>query len=226
MASQKKVFLNSEGDRWYSRNKQSMNLDPSNSFDPVIQAIHELKITSERILEIGCSGGTRLNRLNKVFGSACFGIDPSGIAIENGKNEFLKISLAVGTADSLPFENNKFDLIIFGFCLYLCDRNDLFKIVSEADRCLVDKGFVVIKDFYPPFPYKNKYSHEEGIYSYKMDYSKMFSWNPEYSEIYNKVFTHSGINDINNPDERIAVTVLSKNVESAYPLEPFGRSSN
>jgi hypothetical protein len=112
-------------------------------------------------------------------------------------------------------------MIIFGFCLYLCDRKDLFKIALEADRCLSDNGFMVILDFYPPFPYKNSYSHKEGIFSYKMDYSKLFSWNPVYNEIYNLIFSHSGFSERIIPDEKIAVTILNKSEGFAYPLQPF-----
>jgi len=34
------------------------------------------------------------------------------------------------------FAPEKFDLIIFGFCLYLTDWSDWFRIVAEADTVL------------------------------------------------------------------------------------------
>ena len=58
------------------------------------------------------------------------------------------------------------------------------------------------------------------MHSYKMDYSKMFSWNPAYFEIHNEVTTHAGAHQRSLPDERIAVTILEKNEESAYILDP------
>ena len=121
----------------------------------------------------------------------------------------------------MHFGNASFDTIIFGFCLYLCDRKDLFKIAYEADRCLQNEGTIILLDFKPPFPYKNKYSHLEGIYSYKMDYSKMFNWNPAYNEVVNVIFSHSGFKLRDIPDEKVGITMLRKCEQFAYPLEPF-----
>ena len=159
--------------------------------------------------------------MRKAFQAECYGIDPSSKAIEDGKSRYPEISLQVGTADDLPFDAGSFDMIIFGFCLYLCDRKDLFKIAYEADRCLKNEGSLIISDFYPPFAYRNRYSHYEGIFSYKMDYSRMFAWNPAYTEISKIVFTHSGYALRDVSDEKLAVIVLRKNEQHAYPTSPF-----
>ena len=52
------------------------------------------------------------------------------------EKKFPDVKLKIGTAEKLKFEDDKFDLIIFGFCLYLCDREDLIKIVDETNRVL------------------------------------------------------------------------------------------
>jgi len=220
MKTQKEIFKASEGNKWFFRNGDSNEYKQKEN-DIIIKSLREIKIFPKKILEIGCSNGLRLNYLNKIFGSECFGIDPSVKAIENGKKEFPNITLQVGTADLLSFEDNKFDMIIFGFCLYLCDRKDLFKIAFEADRCLSDNGFLVIMDFCPPFPYKNIYTHKETIYSYKMNYAKLFSWNPAYNEIFNTIFSLSGFSKRSIPDEKVAVTILNKVEEFAYSNEPY-----
>jgi ubiquinone/menaquinone biosynthesis C-methylase UbiE len=210
MKTQKEIFQTSEADQWFIRNNQTYE-NAKNENDIIIQSLKEIAIAPKRVLEIGCSNGVRLNSFNQIFGSECFGIDPSAKAIENGTKQFPNISLQVGTADLLMFDDNSFDMIIFGFCLYLCDRKDLFKIAFEADRCLSNNGFMVIMDFYPPFPYKNAYTHQEGIYSYKMDYGKLFNWNPAYNEIFNNLFSHSGFAKRNIPDEKVALTIINKN---------------
>lgn len=220
MKTQKEIFLASEANQWFLRNKKYYDETKDND-GVIIQTLRDIDIIPKKVLEIGCSNGFRLNKINTVFGSECFGIDPSVQAIENGKKEFPNISLQVGTADFLPFVDNSFEMIIFGFCLYLCDRKDLFKIAFEADRCLSDNGFLAIIDFYPPLAYKNTYTHTEGIFSYKMNYSKMFSWNPSYNEIFNKVFTHYGFIRRNIPNERVNLIILNKNEEFAYPLDPY-----
>ena len=83
-----------------------------------------------------------------------------------------------GTADRLPYRDGLFDVVVFGFCLYLCDREDLFRIASEADRVLNDQGWLIIHDFYSPVPTRRDYHHKTGIYSYKMDYKTLFEWHP------------------------------------------------
>ncbi len=221
MKSQKDIFRATEADQWFNRNKESYKKTEIEK-DIIIQTLKEIEISPKRVLEVGCANGAKLNKLYQAFGSECVGIDPSSQAIEQGKIEFPELSLHVATADSLPFEDEKFDLIVFGFCLYLCDRADLFKIALEANRCLSDRGHLAIVDFEPPFPYKNTYAHLEGIYCYKMDYSKLFSWNPAYNQIYKNVFSHSGYAMRDIPNEKVSLTILSKTEEFAYPTNPFG----
>ena len=213
-SKQKEKFSSSEGDEWFNR-----NIESSTESDKIVQLFKSIELFPKRVLEIGCSNGNSLNLMKDIFGSECWGMDPSSEAIKNGSEKYPDIHLSTGTADSLQFEDNSFDTIIFGFCLYLCDRNDLFKIAYEADRCLKDGGTLVIKDFYPTFPYKNNYSHLDSVYSYKMDYSKIFKWNPSYAEVANIVYTHSGFGLVNVPDEKISITVLRKNEQFAYPVE-------
>ena len=221
MQSQKDIFLTSEGNEWFLRNKENYNRTNAQE-SLLIKSLLSIEAAPTNILEIGCSNGIRLNDLRNTFGSECHGIDPSSIAIEEGKISFPPLKLQVGTADSLPFADTTFDLIVFGFCLYLCDRKDLFKIAAEADRCLSNGGLIAILDFRPPFAYKNGYAHKKGLFSYKMNYANMFSWNPAYNEVYFIVSSHAGISERDIPDQKVAVTILSKNEEFAYPTEPYG----
>ncbi len=219
-SGQKKIFLKSEADQWFDRNKELYDSQEEKD-DRIIQILKSIELLPQKVLEIGCSNGNRLALIRTVFQAECWGIDPSSKAISEGKKRFPEIALQVGTADILSFQDATFDTIIFGFCLYLCDRKDLFKIAYEADRCLKNEGTLIIQDFLPTFPYKNKYSHLSGLYSYKMDYSKMFSWNPVYSEVANIVYSHSGFKDRDIPNEKIATIVLRKNRQYAYPEEPY-----
>jgi len=222
--NQKEDFLNFGGDDYYNRNKELISAE-NNENDEIINIIKSIKLKPKCILEIGCANGFRLHLLNKIFNAKCYGLDPSQEAITEGQDKFKNIFLKKGTADMLPFQNEEFDLVIFGFCLYLCDRKDLFKIVYEADKALKDGGCIAIKDFYPPFAYKNKYKYNQNIYSYKMDYSKLFTCNPAYTLISQTVFTHNGFKDRNLPDERLAITILQKNIINAYPEEPFKKNA-
>jgi ubiquinone/menaquinone biosynthesis C-methylase UbiE len=173
------------------------------------------------VLEIGCGNGIRLEQMREAFDCACFGIDPSAEAVRDGTNRFPALSLSTGTADRLNFENGSFDAIHFGFCLYFCDRQDLFKIAFEADRCLKDPGTMIITDFAPAFAYRNSYAYRDDVYSFKMDYAKMFSWNPGYSEVARIVYAHSDSAELEAPDDRVAAVALRKNGAAAYPTDPY-----
>lgn len=216
---QKDVFLSGEGDAWYRRNKSQLDLANAND-DSVVELITQQKLVPKKVLEIGCASGKRLNTIHQIFGASCSGIDVSNEAVLAGNTQYPSIKLNVGSADDLPFENESFDLVIFGFCLYLCDRKDLFKIASEADRVLKDKGMIIIKDFHPPFPYKNKYSHCDNIFSYKMDYSRLFTWNPSYTLLSNNIVGHSSIDTRTIIDERISLSLIYKSMEDAYAQKP------
>ena len=50
-------------------------------------------------------------------------------------------------------------------------------------------------------PYRNEYSHLDGLNSYKMDYTQMFVWNPMYHQVFQKVFGH-GDESVINVDDR------------------------
>lgn len=220
--SQKQVFLSSEGDQWYLRNRARLiSADPKAADDQVLAGIRALNLQPRCILEVGCSNGWRLEALRNAYGARCYGIDPSAEGIKEGKALFRDVSLGQGTADSLPFNEDMFDLLIFGFCLYLCDRKDLFKIAHEADRVLKDKGHIVILDFHPAFPYHNEYKHLPGISSYKMNYANLFSSNPAYTVASQLILNHVGTADISVPDERMSVSILYKNTQYAYPENPW-----
>ena len=61
------------------------------------------------------------------------------------------------------FDNQYFNVVILGFCLYMVDRELLFKTISEVDRTLKQGGYLVIADCETPFPVKLKYEHVEGL---------------------------------------------------------------
>lgn len=221
MKKQKDIFLKSEGNKWYQRNLKYRTCEKTIEDDLIIKIFKRLEICPKKILEIGCSNGYRLQGLKTIFQCECFGIDPSIEAITEGQKLFPGIKLHQGTADNIDSPNCYFDNVVLGFCLYLCDRKDLFKIAYEVDRVLIDTGYIIILDFNTPFPYKNKYKHYAGLYSYKMDYAKMFTWNPFYSCIFHQAFAHGYECGFDNLDDRIAVTVLQKNVCQGYPDNPF-----
>lgn len=173
-----------------------------------------------KILEVGCADGKNLNYFKERFDCECYGIDPSIKAIEHGKELYPDLNLALGTADQIEFLDEYFDIVIFGFCLYLADRTLLSRIVSEGDRVTKDNGFLVIVDFDSKLPSQNQYKHFNGIKSYKFDYSSIFLAYPHYSLVEKIPYSHKNFNFEIDINERIATFILYKN-HNAYMISDF-----
>ena len=178
------------------------------------------KESNIRVLEIGCSYGYNLNYIKKEFPNAnCFGIDPSKQAIEYGESAYEDISLKQGFSHNLPFDNNSFDVILVGFCLYMLDRRDYCMTIAEIDRVLKTGGFVAIWDFDTINNFSRVNKHNIEIPVYKMNIYNTFGGNPQYYLVEKNSFSHEG--DVFHPDvqERCSLYVFYKeDVKNAYLL--------
>jgi ubiquinone/menaquinone biosynthesis C-methylase UbiE len=208
--SQKEVFLSEEGDAYFNRNRAGTDLH----HDLIASSLRRLHAKPRRILEIGCSDGHRLRALRDAFGSECHGIDPSSQAIN--ANKWPDMNLRLGTADKLDFADGHFDFVLFGFCLYLCDPRDHFAIAAEANRVLADGGLLAISDFCPNRAYCNPYAHRPGLFCYKMEYSRMFTWHPGYRLLSRSYYEHAEQYRYAT-DEAAAVDILLKDFTNAFP---------
>src|SRR5690242_6309262 len=146
--NQTEAFLGGEGDCWYERNRSAIESEPSTYDEETIcQTVQPFRPEINRILEIGCSSGIKLERLCDHLDAVGRGIDPSTKAIEAGNRRFAAtdkkhLELIVGSADALPFQDREFDLVYLAFCLVYIDRDRLFSAISEADRVLRSGGFL------------------------------------------------------------------------------------
>ena len=208
MTMQKDAFLASEGDAWFRRNETALgSIDWS--ADPVCLRIAQLpRATSLRVLEIGCGDGSRLNYLADRQGCEAYGVDPSQQAVSRAVAR--GIQAQQGTADRLPFADGFFDVVIFGFCLYLCDDQDLFRVAAEGDRVLSNPGWLLIMDFEARAPVYRPYHHLPGVLSRKMDYKSMFLWHPEYSLASQEKFHHGTRQWTDDPNEWVSLNCLRK----------------
>lgn len=207
---QRDVFLSGEGDAWFQRNRRNHPI-ATPAEDLLLPALLELPLeagAATQVAEVGCGQGLRLHALAQQRGWAVRGLDPSSDAIAVATD--LGVEAQVGTAEQLPWADNSLDLLIFGFCLYLCDRGDLFQITAEAHRVLKPQAWLGILDFWSPYQHSNPYHHKQGVKSYKTNLPAMFTWHPAYVVTDHKLRHHATRAHTDDADEWVAATVIRK----------------
>jgi len=214
--SQRDIFLGGEGDAYFRRNASGYQASHVGRASLPLSVIERYLKPEARVLEIGCANGLNLEALRQRAGIRGSGIDPSVHAVEAGKRDFPSLDLAVGTADALPFADGAFDLVWFGFCLYVTDRALLPRVVAEADRVLKNGGYLAIVDFDPDLPVRRRYSHAAGVTTYKSDHARMFLGFPHYVLVEKRAFSHHGDTFDTDASERLAIQVLYKDVNAGY----------
>ena len=217
---QSSAFLSDEGDAWFERNKSMLSSETSVEVDYISHALLYFRNSINSVLEIGCSNAVKLELLCKRFGASGFGIDPSETAINAAKTRLgscaSPIQLDVGLGSILPYESHSMDLVVFGFCLYVVDRELLFRTLAEADRVLRPEGFLAITDFDPSHPHKKPYHHKAGLFSFKHDYPALLTASGHYHLAQKMSYSHNELSFSKEQKDRIATSILFKEA-CAYP---------
>lgn len=215
----KKLFLETEGDYYYRRNKEvltdgTVGLDV-HFYTSFLQNEVENIDKNTIIVEIGASNGRNLNYFHQKLDCSVFGIEPSSEAVVEGNDNFFESNdvLVKGTSDSLPYDDESVDIVMFGFSLFWVGRNYLFRSISEADRILKTGGYLFITDFDTKNPYKRVNIHNKDAYTYKMNYASLFLSNPQYFLIAKKNYTHDTNVFDSQVQERISAQILYKDFE-------------
>jgi ubiquinone/menaquinone biosynthesis C-methylase UbiE len=214
--NQRDVFLSSEGDNWFIRNRK-IGFAKSPEIKFLLNYLKPQPI--QKLLEIGCSSGGKTKILARKLHAEGYGIDPSKLAIKKARSSnhralrnffgLQQLNFNVGTAEKLMFGTKFFDFIYFGFCLYLVDRNLINDSLSEANRCLKPGGFIAIKDFDYGSTHVNKYKHKKGMKSFKEDYTDYFI-KLGYKLVSKESYVSQKIGFQIDPDERISIWLLHK----------------
>lgn len=216
--NQDSIFFDYEGDNWFTRNKDKITKKRSvSSEDQVLKMLGEYGIKPRRILEVGCSNGWRLNNLQKKYKAECVGVEPSAEAVRDGKKRYPKLKLQRALASKMPIEGS-FDLVIVSFVFHWIARDGLLKSVSEIDRLVKNEGFLIISDFSPDVPTRVLYHHlpEKNVYTYKLDYPKIFTSTAIYTPVGRFTFSQ----DYDKLDAKVdssgrgACTLLRKSLKS------------
>jgi protein-L-isoaspartate(D-aspartate) O-methyltransferase len=99
------------------------------------------------ILDVGCGKGFLLYEFTQVLaGAKVAGIDISEYAVENAKEE-VKPFLQVGNANSLPFADKSFDLVVSITTLHNLYINDLFQSLKEIERVGRGAKYIVVEGY-------------------------------------------------------------------------------
>lgn len=198
----KKITVD-EANSWFYRN---VDRTPSKI---IVEAVTEIKqnwLHGEEIsaiLEIGCSDG-RIGHEFQGLARNYIGIDPSPVAVEEGKKNGL--NLEVGWADTFVLKQ-KFDVIILGFFLYLTHPDDWFNIAANVFDHLKPESYIVINDFYADKLVAKSYKHDSQMHIHKYSFEKLFTWHPSIRPIYQTVSSEK-LSDINNTDCWYQTTIL------------------
>jgi SAM-dependent methyltransferase len=237
---QDSVFVKTEGDAWYRRNADVISSPAIREGDLALGAVLSIHPPIRRVLEVGCATGWRLDAIRANTGAICVGVDVSEEALRAGKRQFSGLMLLRARASALPVgKSAEFDAVIASFLFHWIDRRLLLRSAAEIDRCVASRGRLVIADFFPPEPTKVPYHHlrGSGIYTYKQDYSALFTASGTYRLERAIVFDHDNpanhIEVASFDDERIsgfdvssraAVWVLKKDPAGYYSLPPSSPS--
>jgi SAM-dependent methyltransferase len=197
------IFLDCEGNNWYARNKDRLG-----GRDIVSFLIEATSIVPTNVIEVGCANGWRLAKLREKYNCKVLGIEPSEAACIDAI-QTLKVPVLQSTADTLPAVDQTFDLIIYGFCLYMTDPDEWFRIAYEADRVLQDGGYIVIHDFEPFSPYARPYEHRKELLAYHVNFSKLWLGHPLY---------HLHSRHVGTDEDLGTVTILKKSPASAIKV--------
>jgi len=100
-----------------------------------------------RILDVGCSKGFFLYEFKKLLPECTIaGLDISGYAIANGKEEVRK-DIFIGRAqDNYPFQDKEFDLTVSFTTLHNLKVFELNLALTEIERVSINK-FIVVESY-------------------------------------------------------------------------------
>jgi SAM-dependent methyltransferase len=211
------VIKKKHADKYFLRNIHLYNND---LFDQrIINLIKLNNLNADKVLEIGCANGNKLNQYSKLLKSKKnYGVDLSKKAILNGKKKYKNLNLL--NISSLEIDKIKlnFDLIICGFFLYHLDRELLFQQFDLIYKKLNKKGFLLIVDFDPLFKHSNKDFNEKNLVAYKMSYDNFLVESGLFEVIYKLKYKTSTNDKRQFKSDTVSMTLFRKiDFQNKYP---------
>jgi SAM-dependent methyltransferase len=121
-------------------------------WEPVIPSfVAQYKLDkNSSILDVGCGKGFMLYDFARLIpGISVSGIDISEYAINNAKEEIREF-LQVGDAQSIPFKDNTFDLVISITTVHNLGRKGCKKALREIERVSKTDKFITVDAYRTP----------------------------------------------------------------------------
>lgn len=181
MKTQDNVFSNEEGDKWFARNKEHLKTDK----DLPLFLLNLYNLKPKIVLEVGAANGYRLAEIHKRFQSGVYAVEPSTEAIEDGRKRWPFIQFQKATAEKMEYKEHFFDLVIVNSVFHWVDRDTLLGSIAKIDKVLDWGGYLLLGDFQISCPVKRRYHHtkDKEVFTYKLDYKKIFLSTGFYKEI-------------------------------------------
>lgn len=108
---------------------------------PGMKILLDLASKANRILDLGCGEGTRLNFLS-AGGKKAVGIDISSTAIKLAKESYPKLKFIKADLENIPLEDHSFDLVYSAYVLeHLTEPTE---VLDEAIRLTAASGLLVL----------------------------------------------------------------------------------
>ncbi len=113
---------------------------------PAITHLISKDVVGKNVLDLGCGSGLYVKKLIEL-GAAVKGSDISEELIKIARSENPVIDFEVASAESLPYENNSFDVVVASLSLHYLQN--LSKSFSEISRILRPNGIFVFSINHP-----------------------------------------------------------------------------
>ena len=218
--NQENIFIEKECDAWFDRNSSTI-VEPVTANHNVVKALEFVDLPKScNFIDIGGGVGAvsaAILKLHPEWSGTV--LEPSKKALNHGKKTFPEINFISGSiTQKKDMPNHVYDLVIISMVLTWIDRSLLTQAIANIDNLVKPDGMIIINDFFTPYPRANKYHHAEGVFTFKQDYSLIFSSTNLYNELFRKQgpVSHT-IYDKNDPyDLWLMTSVLKKDLFNKY----------
>lgn len=106
-----------------------------------MQVLKKLAEGANKVLDLGCGEGTRLNLVltEKQQGT---GVDISSTAIKLGRKHYPRIDFIKADLEKIPLENGSFDIVYSAYVLEHLSEPE--QVLKEAMRLMKKNGFLIL----------------------------------------------------------------------------------